>query len=160
MELDLSEERRRAMRREQSPEATHPKRRILIVDDHPLVRRGLIALIDNEPDLTVCASAGTHDAGLEAVASSRPDLVIADLSLGIDDGLAMVEEIHSGHCDLPVLVLSMHEAPVYARRALRAGARGYVTKQEMLETLLVAIRRVLDGEEFVSPDLRAGLDDA
>lgn len=148
------------MSRDKSPESTQLKRRILIVDDHPLVRRGLTALIDNEPDLTVCASAATHVAGLEAVESSRPDLVIADLSLGIDDGLAMVEEIHAGHCDLPVLVLSMHEAPVYARRALRAGARGYVTKQEMLETLLVAIRRVLDGDEFVSPEIRAGLEGA
>jgi len=146
------------MHRENSPERTPSKRRILIVDDHPLVRRGLTALIDNEPDLTVCASAATLSAGLEAVESSHPDLVIADLSLGIDDGLAMVEKIHSGHGDLPVLVLTMHEAPVYARLAFEAGARGYVTKQEMLETLLVAIRRVLDGEEFVSPEIKAALD--
>ena len=146
------------MHREDSPEETPRKRRILIVDDHPLVRRGLTALIDNEPDLTVCASAATLGAGLEAIESAQPDLVIADLSLGIDDGLAMVEKIHSGHADLPVLVLTMYEAPVYARLAFEAGARGYVTKQEMLETLLVAIRRVLDGEEFVSPEIKAGLD--
>ena len=146
------------MHREDSPEETPRKRRILIVDDHPLVRRGLTALIDNEPDLTVCASAATLGAGLEAIDSAQPDLVIADLSLGIDDGLAMVEKIHSGHADLPVLVLTMHEAPVYARLAFEAGARGYVTKQEMLETLLVAIRRVLEGEEFVSPEIQAGLD--
>jgi DNA-binding NarL/FixJ family response regulator len=142
---------------EGSPEETTAKRRILIVDDHPLVRRGLTALIDHEPDLTVCAEAATLREGIEAIEASRPDLVIADLSLGIDDGLAMVEEVHSGHEDLPVLVLTMHDGPVYARRALAAGARGYVTKQEMIETLLVAIRCVLDGDEFVSPDLRAEL---
>lgn len=148
------------MHRERSREETQGKRRILIVDDHPLVRRGLIALIDSEPDLTVCAAAATLSAGLEAVSSARPDLVIADLSLGIDDGLAMVEEIRAGHEDLPVLVLTMHDAPLYARRAFRAGASGYVTKQEMLDTLLVAIRRVLDGEEFVSAKIKAGLDDS
>ena len=148
------------MHRQSSREQTPGKRRILIVDDHPLVRRGLIALIDNEPDLTVCAAAATLSAGLAAVASSRPDLVIADLSLGIDDGLAMVEAIHSGHENLPVLVLTMHDAPLYARRAFRAGASGFVTKQEMLDTLLVAIRRVLDGEEFVSAKIKAGLDNS
>jgi DNA-binding NarL/FixJ family response regulator len=146
------------MHGEGSAEKSTVKRRILIVDDHPLVRRGLTALIDHEPDLTVCAEAATLREGIEAIESSRPDLVIADLSLGIDDGLAMVEEVHSGHEDLPVLVLTMHDAPLYARRALRAGARGYVTKQEMIETLLVAIRRLLDGGEFVSPEIRAGLD--
>jgi DNA-binding NarL/FixJ family response regulator len=146
------------MHSESSSRETPAQWRILIVDDHPLVRRGLIAMIEYEPDLTVCAVAATLGAGLEAIESSRPDLVIADLSLGIDDGLAMVEQVHSGHEDLPVLVLTMHDAPLYARRALRAGARGYVTKQEMIETLLVAIRSVLDGDEFVSPGIRAGLD--
>ena len=141
-----------------SPAEPPAKRRILIVDDHPLVRLGLTALIDNEPDLTVCASVANQRAGLEAIASSQPDLVIADLSLGIDDGLAMVEEIHSGHEDLPVLVLTMHDGPRYARRAFRAGALGYVTKQEMGETLLIAIRCVLDGERFVSPKMSVGLD--
>jgi DNA-binding NarL/FixJ family response regulator len=133
-------------------------KRILIVDDHPLVRRGLTALIEHEPDLTVCAEAATLREGIEAIESSDPDLVIADLSLGIDDGLAMVEEVHAGHEDLPVLVLTMHDAPFYARRALRVGARGYVTKREMIETLLVAIRCVLDGDEFVSQEIRDGLD--
>ena len=146
------------MDRESSPREASAKRRILIVDDHPLVRRGLTALIDHEPDLTVCAEAATLREGIEAIEASRPDLVIADLSLGIDDGLAMVEAVHSGHEDLPVLVLTMHDGPVYARRALAAGARGYVTKQEMIETLLVAIRCVLDGDEFVSPEIRDGLD--
>jgi len=145
-----------------SPSRNTPaERRILIVDDHPLVRRGLTALIESEPDLTVCAEAGTHQAGLEAIASSRPDLVIADLSSADgagSDGLGLVKDARSRYEDLAVLVLTRHAAPVYAERAFRAGASGYVTKREMTETLLVAIRSVLDGEKYVSPKIRAGLD--
>ncbi len=134
------------------------KRRILIVDDHPLVRRGLTALIDNEPDLMVSGAAATHREGLAAIASSRPDLVITDLSLDSGDGLDMVKEIRLTDGGLPVLVLTMHDAPIHARRALRAGASGYVTKQEGSETLLIAVRCVLGGEEYVSPKVRTGLD--
>jgi DNA-binding NarL/FixJ family response regulator len=146
------------MRGKRSSRETLAKRRILIVDDHPLVRRGLAALIDNEPDLTVCAAAATQRTGLEAIASSRPDLVIADLSLADGDGLALVKDIRSDHEDLPVLVLTLHDAPLWARRAFQAGATGYVTKQEMTETLLVAIRCVLDGKKYVSPKIGDGLD--
>ncbi len=133
------------------------RRRILIVDNHALVRRGLTALIDNESDLTVCAAVATPQAGLEAIASSRPDLVITDLALDEGDGLALVREIRAGHEGLPVLVLTMHDAPVYARRAFRAGARGYINKAELGETLLIAIRYVLGGEKSGSPKLREGL---
>ena len=127
------------------------KRRILIVDDHPLVRRGLSALIDNEPDLTVCAKAATQRAGLDAIAASQPDLVIADLSLQNGDGLEMVKEIRLRHKHLPVLVLSMHDAALYAERAFKAGASGYVIKEEMSDTVLLAVRRVLDGQKYLSP---------
>ena len=144
------------MRSKSSTGEAPTKRRILIVDDHPLVRRGLTALIDSESDLTVCAEAATHQAGLEAIATFSPDLVIADLSLGDGDGLALIKDIRAGHGDLPILVLTMHEAPVYAERSFRAGASGYVTKQKMSETLLVAIRCVLSGKTYVSPSLRAG----
>ncbi len=121
------------------------KRRILIVDDHPLVRHGLTALINSEPDLTVCAEAATRRGGLEAIASSRPDLVIADLSLGDGDGLSLLKEIRSGDADLPVLMFSMHDASAYAKRAFQAGANGYVSKQETGETLLTAIHGLLGG---------------
>lgn len=127
------------------------RRRILIVDNHPLVRRGLTALIDNEADLTVCAAVATQEAALDAIASCRPDLVITDLPLDDGDGLDLVREIRAGHADLPVVVLTMHDAPVHARRAFHAGARGYVSKSELGETLLVAIRCVLDGGKFGSP---------
>lgn len=136
------------------------KGRILIVDDHPLVRQGLTALIENEPDLTVCAEAGTRQAGLDAVRTVKPDLVIADLSLGGGagcDSLEMVKEIRLGYRDLPILVLSIHDAAIYAEKAFQAGASGYLTKQEMTETLLIAIRRVLDGQKYVSPKIVAGL---
>ncbi len=131
------------------------RRRILIVDDHPLLRRGLAALIKSEPDLTICAEATTQRGGLEAVASSRPDLVITDLSLADGDGLALVKEIRLAQEYLPVLVLTLYDAPAYAERAFQAGANGYVTKEEMDETLLLAVRRVLAGEKYVSPKLQA-----
>jgi len=146
------------MRTKSSSRGPSAKRRILIVDDHPLVRRGLTALIDNEPDLTVCAEAATQRAGLDAISSSRPDMVIADLSLKDGDGLDMVKEIWLGHKRLPVLVLSMHDAPIYAERAFQAGASGYVSKQEMSETVLIAIRGLLDGEKYVSPKTEEKLD--
>ena len=96
-------------------------------------------------------------AGLEAIASSRPDLVITDLALDDGDGLALVRDICADHEGLPVLGLTMHDAPVYERRAFRAGARGYLSKAELGETLLIAIRCVLGGEKSGSPKLREGL---
>lgn len=147
---------------ERSPEqpalATSARRRILIVDDHPLLRRGLRALIDSAPDLRVCAEAATHQEGLVAIDLSRPDLVIADLSLGAGNGLDMLKDIRTRHAHLPVLMLSIHDASLYAERAFRAGANGYVSKQEMGETLLVAIRCVLGGDIYISPKIQAGLD--
>jgi DNA-binding NarL/FixJ family response regulator len=120
------------------------------------VRQGLIALIETEPDLSVCAEAATHWEGLDAIASFTPDLVITDLSLKDGAGLEIVQEIRSRHKRLPVLVLSMHAAPIHAERAFRAGAGGYVIKQEMNATVLTAIRRVLSGEKYVSPKTRVG----
>jgi DNA-binding NarL/FixJ family response regulator len=148
----------RAMSTKTTSTPTPVKRRVLIVDHHPLVRRGLTALIDNEPDLSVCAAVATPQEGLAAIGSSRPDLVIADPMLGEGDGLALLEDIRSAHAALPVLVLSLHDAPLVARRALRAGASGYVTKGEMGETLLIAIRCLLAGQSYLSPKIREGLD--
>jgi len=139
-----------------SPRKPQAKRRILILGDHPLLRRGLIALIENEPDLCVCAEAATQREGLDAIATFTPDLVITDLSLKDGAGLEIVKDIRSGNKRLPVLVLSMHAAPIHAERAFKAGAGGYVTKQEMGETVLIAIRRVLNGDKYVSPKIRVG----
>lgn len=127
-----------------------PKQRILLVDDHALLRRGLAMLIGTEPDLVVWAEAASCQAALEVLASAQPELVIADLSLKDGDGLELIKDLKRRYPKLPVLVLSMHEETTYAERALRAGASGYVTKQEMDDTVLVAIRRVLAGEVYIS----------
>jgi len=131
------------------------KRRVLIIDDHPLMRRGLTALINNEPDLEVCADADGPRAGLEAIASSQPDLVITDLSMGDGGGFSLLEDIRSGNKDLPILILSKHDGRNHVRRALSAGANGYVSKPEMGEVLLDAIRSVLGGETYLSPKVMA-----
>ncbi|MCX6876123.1 MAG: response regulator transcription factor [Verrucomicrobia bacterium] len=133
-----------------APPPPPPKTRILLVDDHTLLRRGLAALIETDPDLEICGEAATRQAGLDAIAASQPDLVIADLSLKDSDGLEMIKDIKLRFPLLPVLVLSMHEEAIYAERALRAGARGYVTKQELDDTVLIAIRRLLAGEIHTS----------
>lgn len=122
---------------------------VLLVDDHPLVRHGLTQLIDPQDDLKVCGEAGTVDEALAAVDALRPDIAIIDLSLGDADGLDLVKSLRKRHPDLPLLVCSMHKESVYAERALRAGARGYVMKQESNEVVLAAIRRVLSGHIHV-----------
>ena len=124
------------------------RRPILIVDDHPLVRRGLKALIDAEPDLIVCGEAATREDGLRAIAAARPDLVVVDPSLARGDGLELIRESRSRYEGLRVLALTMHEAPLYVRRVFAAGASGYVTKSEKTETLLTAIRNVLSGGTY------------
>ena len=133
------------------------RKTILIVDDHPTLRRGLAALIDSEPDLAVCGEAATCPEALAAIPKSRPDLVIVDLALGEGDGLDLVKEMLKRHAEIPALVLSMHDESVYAERSLKAGARGYVTKQQLDSTVLVAIRRLLDGETYMSDTLEARL---
>lgn len=133
------------------------RRTILIVDDHPMFRRGLASLIESEPDLAVCGQAGSSAAALQAVQQSQPDLVSVDLALGESDGLDLVKEMKRRHPRIPALVLSMHDEAVYAERALRAGARGYVNKQQLDETVLVAIRRLLAGETYMSGTLEGRL---
>jgi len=122
---------------------------ILLVDDHPLVRRGLADLINPQADLRVCGEAATHDEALGAVARLRPDLAVVDIGLGEADGLELVKALSELHPGLLVLVCSMHAEADYAERALRAGARGYVMKQEPDAVVLAAIRRVLSGQVHV-----------
>jgi DNA-binding NarL/FixJ family response regulator len=130
------------------------KTKVLIVDDHPLMRRGLTALIDSEIDLVVCAEAGNRHAALEAVARRPPDLAIVDLSLeGGEDGLDVVKTLKVRSPSIPALVLSMHPEAHYGERALRAGARGYVGKHQPGDAVLAAIRRVLAGHIYISEAL-------
>jgi len=141
-----------------TPEPGHPaSKAILIADDHPVLRRGLAALIESEPDLSVCGEAATRAAALKAIRATRPDLVIVDLLLGDDDGLDLIKAMKIHHPKIPALVLSMHDESVYAERSLQAGAMGFVSKQQLDETLLLAIRRVLKGEMYLSEKLEARL---
>jgi DNA-binding NarL/FixJ family response regulator len=133
------------------------RKAILIVDDHPMLRRGLAALVESEPDLSVCGEAATYQAALEAIRESQPELVIVDLELDGRDGLDLIKDMQARHPEIPVLVLSMHDEAVYAERCLRAGARGYVTKQELDDTVLTAIRRLLAGEVYMSDTLQERL---
>ena len=127
--------------------------RILLVDDHPVVRKGLAAVINEQADLHVCAQVGTYDEALEALRSHRPDVALVDLRLEDGSGLNLIGEMLAVTPELAALVFSMHDDKQFAERAIRAGARGYVMKQEPTETLLEAIRQVRDGEIYLRPDL-------
>lgn len=126
------------------------KKRILVVDDHPIVRQGLALLINREPDLVVCGEAEDAVGAMHVLASANPDILIVDISLNGPDGIDLLKNIRLTHPSLPVLILSMHDELIYAERALRAGANGYIMKQEATENVLVAARRILNGEIYVS----------
>lgn len=124
--------------------------RILIVDDHPVVRQGLRWMINREADLVVCAEAGDDHEALEAIRASRPAAAIVDLVLGDASGIELIKDIKARHPCVAVLVVSMHDEALYAERALRAGASGYIMKHEATEELLRALRRVLSGTLYLS----------
>jgi DNA-binding NarL/FixJ family response regulator len=128
---------------------TH-RARILIVDDHPLVRSGLRLLIDCEPDLTVCGEAANADEALRLLDAQKPDLLIVDLSLKESSGLELIKRIKARNADVKMLVSSMFEESLYAERVLSAGALGYVHKQEGQERVIEAIRCVLSGRVWLS----------
>jgi DNA-binding NarL/FixJ family response regulator len=126
------------------------KKRIVVVDDHPIVRQGLTLMINREEDLMVCGEAEEAMGAIHVMASARPDVLILDISLNGPDGLDLLKHLRATHPSLPVLILSMHDELIYAERALRAGANGYIMKQEATEKVLVAVRRILGGEIYVS----------
>jgi len=126
------------------------KSAIFLVDDHPIVRQGLALLINREADLAVCGDAEEASCALQRIEELKPDLVVVDISLNGPDGLDLLKNIRTRHPNLPVLILSMLDESIYAERALRDGASGYIMKQEATERVLVAIRRILEGEIYVS----------
>ncbi|HEY1471306.1 MAG TPA: response regulator transcription factor [Candidatus Acidoferrum sp.] len=130
-----------------------PKCKVLLVDDHPIVRQGLALFIDREPDLTVCGQADDATSALLAIRNSMPEFVVLDISLEGPDGLELLKAIRIEYPKLPVLVLSMHDELLYAERALRAGANGYIMKQEATDRVLTAIRRILGGDVYLSDRL-------
>ena len=129
--------------------------RVLIVDDHPITRSGLAYLINHQPDMTTCCEAQNAAQALEGVIRTNPDLVLTDFTLPDKNGLELIKDIKAIRPQLPILVISMHEESLYAERALRAGARGYITKEEGGERLMRAVRHVLSGAIYVSDKMSA-----
>jgi DNA-binding NarL/FixJ family response regulator len=133
------------------------QKRVLIVDDHPMMRTGLAQLIDNEADLKVCAGADNAGQALNMVVGQTLDLILLDLSLPDKHGLELIKDIQALKPGLPILVVSMHDESLYAERVLRAGGRGYIMKQEGGKMLLHAVRHVLNGQIYVSEKMAAGI---
>jgi DNA-binding NarL/FixJ family response regulator len=130
--------------------STPKKSRVFVVDDHPIVRQGLALMINRESDVMVCGEAETAQAAVQAIPTIKPDILIVDISLNGPDGLDLLKDVRTRYPELPVLILSMHDESIYAERALRAGAQGYIMKQEATEKVLVALRRILNHEIYVS----------
>jgi DNA-binding NarL/FixJ family response regulator len=135
------------------PKANKPKRRVYLVDDHPLVREWLVNLINQQPDLEVCGEAENATDALVGIGRARPSLAVIDISLNAASGLELIKDLCIQYPLVAPLVLSMHEEELYAERAMRAGARGYVRKRETSKNILAAIRRVLEGGIYVSEKL-------
>jgi len=132
-------------------------KRLLIVDDHPMMRTGLAQLIDNEVDLKVCAEAENAGQALDIAVRQALDLILLDISLPDKNGLELIKDIQALKPALPILVVSMHDESLYAERVLRAGGRGYIMKQEGGKKLLQAVRHVLSGQIYVSEKMAAGI---
>jgi len=139
-----------AVTHKSSSETQTAKAKVLLVDDHPIVRQGLGQLINEEPDLSIVGEAEDFQQALAAIDTANPDVAIVDISLKDRSGIELIKEIRAKRPDLPILVLSMHDESLHAERVLRAGAKGYIMKQEATEQVMNAIRRVLRGEVYLS----------
>ncbi len=131
------------------------KAKIIIVDDHPIVRQGLADLINQEKDLAVCGQAEDAAGALKAIRELGPDVVIVDITLADSSGIELIKDIKVQYPDLPILTLSMHDESLYAERALRAGAKGYIMKGETTKSVITAIRKVLAGQIYTSDKVAA-----
>jgi DNA-binding NarL/FixJ family response regulator len=137
-----------------APAPAIEKLRVMLVDDHPITRQGMTVLINQQPNLEVCGEADNTPRALELIGKLNPNLVIADISLKTSSGIELVKSIKVQAPRVPVLVMSMHDESLYAERALRAGAMGYVMKQEASEKVITAINRVLQGELYLSEKIK------
>jgi DNA-binding NarL/FixJ family response regulator len=133
------------------------KSKVLIVDDHAIVRQGLAELINDQADLVTCGEADSPPEAMKQIGMTKPDVVVVDITLKDGDGIDLCRQIHERWAKLPILILSMHDETMYAERVLRAGAMGYVMKQEPQEKVMAAIRRVLAGETYLSEKMAAKL---
>jgi DNA-binding NarL/FixJ family response regulator len=138
-----------------SSKESPPKQKVMIVDDHPFMRSGLAQLIDRQPDLQVCGEAGNPLEAQRELGRCRPDLIITDMTMPGRSGLEFIKDLLAINPDLPILVISMHDEAIYAERALRAGARGYMMKEAGGDNLLAAIRQILRGDIYVSARMSA-----
>ena len=136
-----------------TPEKQNGRKRILIVDDHPLLRDGLAKVLNQQTDLMACGEAGDARGALAAIGRCRPDAVIVDLTMEDGNGLDLIKDLHALHPGLPMLVLSMHHENLYAERAIRAGAKGYVMKREPVGVVLDGLRKVLEGHLALSENM-------
>jgi DNA-binding NarL/FixJ family response regulator len=140
-----------------TPTKPTAKRRVFLVDDHPVLRTGLGRLIDDQPDLAMCGEAESPVEAMRLLPAAKPDVAIVDLTLKGGDGLELCKQIRERFSTLPILVISMHDESLYAERALKAGARGYVMKQEPQETVMTALRTVARGDVYLSAKMSAKL---
>ncbi len=140
-----------------SQERARNMKKILIVDDHPLVRRGLAVVVNDEEDLHVCGEAADAPDARKLARVLRPDMAIVDISLANSSGLDLMKDLQSESPELLILALSMHDESVYAERALRAGAKGYITKEEATEEVVTAIRQILSGRVYISDQVAGKL---
>lgn len=136
---------------------TNDQARIVLVDDHPMVRERLAEVINREPDLSVCGEAEDRGGALEMIERVKPRLAIVDLTLKRSNGLDLIKDLRVMHPDLLILVLSMQDENLYAERVIRAGAHGYITKQEATRKILDAIRQVMAGKVFLSEEISADI---
>ncbi len=137
------------------PSSDTGRKRILIVDDHPFMRAGLGQLIDKQPGMMVCGEAGDPAAAMKELEKGQVDLVLTDITMPGRSGIEFIKDLQAVYPQLPILVISMHDEVIYAERVLRAGARGYIMKEAGGENLLAALRRVLEGDVYVSPKMSA-----
>lgn len=133
------------------------KKQILVVDDHPIMREGLIKLINKEEDLFVSGEAGTATEALQSIEKNKPDLAIIDISLVGTSGLELTKNILSLYPQMPILIISLYEESFYLDRVLKAGAKGYLMKQEAKEKFILAVRKILAGEIYVSEKMKTNL---
>ena len=137
--------------------ARQNKKRVLLVDDHPVLRKGLARLIDSKEEFAVCGEASTAVDAMALIRELEPDLVIVDIGLPGTSGIELTKTIRAEFQQLPVLILSMHEEALYATRALRAGAMGYIVKQDAIDNIAAALREALHGRRYLSPVIAAQL---
>ena len=137
-----------------------PKKKVFIVDDHPVFRDGLVRIAAQVPGVVVCGEAGDAKTAFDAISQLQPDLVLMDINLPGKSGLELLQDVHALQPDLPVLVISMHDEQLYAERVLRAGGRGYIMKQEGPDKMKEAITKVLNGQVYASERTASAILDA